>query len=435
MEKAIRVPIRSVSAPSHSVTFAIPWGLWASVGLVAVVVRLGYGVWSGRLWQPETWEYERIADHLLRGDGFVFEHMNTVYRSYAEPLYPFLVAGVYALTQHSQWTLVLVQIALSAVTALVALQCASRLTQDPRIAALAGMLVAIHPGLVIYTMKLHPLVLDVLFLTLVAWSSLCYGDRPTARRVAVIGAVSGFCALTRPTVLAVVPLVCWWIWRTTNTSVSIRLGRVALMLGVLGALVSPWVIRNYAVHSQFMLTRSNTPFVFWLGNNPQATGSSLDKEGRELFMLAPPEFRASIEAADERTQNRLFGEAAWAYIRSDPWGFVWRTWQKWIYFWWFTPQAGHLYPPGWLDLYRVWWAGLACAGLYGLWAAPTLAPVLRIRIWFLIGMGGMIGAIQSLFYIEGRHRLAVEPMLSGIIAFGAFQLWTRCRRRLLRQPS
>ena len=400
-----------------------PRRLWLAVGLAAVALRLAFAMASGRLWHPEIWEYESIANHLLRGDGFIYQRFGTVYRSYCEPLYPGLVALVYAVSGHSQLALVLVQILLSSVTAVVAAACGWLLTKDLRVSGVSGALVALHPGLVLYATKLHPLVLDALFMTSVACASLAYAERPSGQRAACLGAACGFCLLTRPTIVAVLPLIAWWVWRATGRNLGRRVARVGLVMAVMAALGAPWVARNYLVHGRFMLMRSTTPLVFWLGNNPNATGSALDPHGRDVLLLAPQEFSEQILVSDELTQNRLFAAAAWAYVRADVPGFFRRWWQKWVYFWWFSPQAGVRYRADWMEAYRVWWAVLVVIGGWGLWITPRLAPACRRAVWFLVGMVAIIGAVQSLFYIEGRHRLAVEPALSSIIALGARQLW------------
>jgi len=393
--------------------------LLIAIGGIAFLLRLAFSIKTGLLWHPETWEQEIIVNHLLAGEGFIYEYLNTVYRSYTEPLYPGLAAAVYLFTGHSQPALVVVQMLLSAATAVFAAQCGWHVTGDRRVAALAGLGVAAHPGLILYSTKLHPLVLDSLFLTLIVWACLRYACSPNARKAAGIGLLCGLCALTRPTIVIAVPLVCGWLWRaTTGGSFQTRLKRVLLVGMLAGAVLSPWVFRNYAVHHQFMLTRSNTPFVFWLGNNPQATGSALDRQGRPVIQRAPPELLKKLETADELAQNRLFGEAAWSYVVSDPLGFFRRIGEKWVYFWWFTPQAGLLYSQKWFQLYRAGWFFAACAGLWGLWKGRTLPDEVRPSFWFLVLFAAVIGAAQSLFYIEGRHRLAIEPLLSCVIAFG-----------------
>lgn len=407
------------------------WRTAGFVGLGALAVRLAFGLTTGRLWHPEVWEYEQIAQHLLNGEGFIYGHMHTVYRSYCEPLYPWLVAAVYALSHSQQAAMAVIQMVLSAMTAALIVPCAWWLSLKRGVALIAGSVVAVHPGLIVYTTKLHPLVLDALLLTVVVWSALWYAEHPSAGRTAAIGAAIGLCLLTRPTVGALLPLVVWWIWRSQAGGARVRAGRVLLLLLLVAAVASPWVVRNFVVHGRFMLTRSNTPYVFWLGNNPHATGAAMDAQGRDLLELGPPEFRSRIlESRDEMAQNRLFAEAAWAYVRERPLAFVQRTWQKWMAFWWFSPQAGQLYPQGWMTAYRWWWGVTGTLALWGVWSAMRLRdPSQRVRWWLLLGALVLIGMVQSFFYVEGRHRLAIEPLVSCFVALGGSQLWPAYRRK------
>ncbi len=425
MEKAVRVPIRTVRPSAGEVKPTSNWPLWLSIGAFAVLIRILFALFIGRFWHLELWEPEAIAQHLLKGDGFIYEHFNAIYRSYCEPLYPFLVAGIYALTNHSQTVLLIVHAVLYSFTAILAGQIAWLLTRRLSVAVLASLLIAVDPALILYTTKQHPLVLDALLITAVSLTGLLYALKPTTRQAVWVGIILGLCTLTRPTILAALPLIAWWIWRWTTGQAKTRWKRTLLMTGCAVIIVTPWVIRNAQIQGQFLLTRSNTPFVFWLGNNPHATGSALDQNGEDLLSHEDPKFIAAIRSSDEMTQNRLFGKAALDYVRSDPWGFIRRTAQKWFFFWWFSPQAGILYPGGWIHLYRFWWGILCAAGLWGLWSLRTVAPASRALFVLPIGIALAMATAQSFFYIEGRHRLSIEPTLIGLAAFGLIQSWKK----------
>ena len=107
--------------------------------------------------------------------------------------------------------------------------CAWLATRRAPVAWLAGLFIALHPGLIVYsTMKLHALVVDTLCFLLVAWASLRYADRPTVRRALTIGLMTGLCVLTRPTVVVLLPLIAWWVWRTSPLTPIGRLNRVGV---------------------------------------------------------------------------------------------------------------------------------------------------------------------------------------------------------------
>ena len=361
----------------------------------------------------QPWEQETIALNMLSGNGFTYAHLGgVVYSSYCEPLYPYLSAAVYALTAHNVFVLEVIQALFSAAACLVVFFCAKRIFSMPA-AWIAALLVAVHPGLIVYTAKLHPLNLDVFFISLTLLALMRLAEDTGNKNLIIAGLVSGICMLTRPTIIVFVPLALAYIF-SVNTRAFLKCVKYAVVFCFFFAAVFlPWGLRNYRVQGQFMLTRSNAPYVFWLGNNPHNfSGSALDIKGRDIYDLAPQEFRNQVEGLDELGQNRLFRKEALAYIRGDPMGFLARTLKKFYYFWWFSPQAGILYPKLWLGIYKIFYALALICGILGvLWAfkqgnrrrareSAVLAALLVISV----------SLFQSLFYVEVRHRWAIEPV-------------------------
>lgn len=373
------------------------------------LAALGLAAGTGRF--PEFWEYEYLARNLLAGRGFVYFHMGIDYRGYVEPLYPFLVAGVYAVTRHGVLALGLVQCLLSALVPLVVYGIGRR-TFGHGPGAAAGLLIAIHPGLAAYATKFHPLVLDSLFLALVALATLRLAQAPGPGNACRFGAALGACVLTRPTVLAVVPPAIGWLaWRHGPAR---ALARCAAGLAVAAVTVGPWVLRNHAALGAFVLTRTNTGYVFWLGNHPGATGGAGAPSGvGSQFDAAPAGLKQRILAAGELEQNQIFLAEALRYVRQRPLAFAGRTVRKLYYFWWFAPYEGRGYPGWQFTAYRAFYAGLlalAAAGLALAWRRPAAGQADGVVLALLFLATISVG--QAFFYIDGRHRLAVEPLLA-----------------------
>jgi len=96
------------------------------------------------------------------------------------------------------------------------------------------------------------------------------------------------------------------------------------------------------------------------------------------------------------------------------------------YFWWFTPQAGLLYPTSWFRMYQAVYVMLVVLvglGFVGHWRAPGMVPLDRHAARLVGGVCLSIALVQSLFYIEGRHRLAIEPLLVMFAGQGLWWLW------------
>jgi 4-amino-4-deoxy-L-arabinose transferase-like glycosyltransferase len=378
------------------------------------VVRVVAFLALDRHHSPDVWESETIARNLLEGRGFTYQFLGTTYRSYMEPLYPGLCAAVYALTGHSFLALGLVQAALGTLLVWLVFACGRRIAGDAAGLWAAG-LAAVHPGLIAYTTKFHPFVLDALLLLAVLAAGLFFSTSRPLRAAVVLGAAIGLCVLSRATVLVCLPVMGWWVAARLPRG---RLVALALAAGTAALVVAPWVARNYLVHHRFILTRSGTGLVFWLGNNPHVfTGSAATATGDPLYQLIPHEQRRRLEQLDELGQQELFRAEATAFVRARPLAFVQRWAVKLGYFWWQSPQAGHLYPAAGFRLYQAFYLLMMALAITG-----VVTHRRQRETWLLVGFCASIAVVQSAYYVEGRHRLAIEPVLLLLAGAGAVRL-------------
>ncbi len=397
---------------------------------LAFIVRLAalaVARWTGRF--PDFWEYEVIARNLLSGHGFVYRYrpMGLERHAYVEPLYPLFVAAVYAVTGVSVWALAVVQCAVSAVTAVVIYEFA-RLTFDRRTAIAATLIVIVHPGLAANAVRFHPVTFDALGIATVGLCALLWTREARPGRAVLFGAVTGACILTRPTIVAFATLFGGWL------AVRRRVAPVHALIALVTAtaVVAPWVVRNYVVLDAFVLTRSHVGFNFWLGNHPGATGGEGDPDDptgrRSLFDRAPASFRDVVLAQpDEIAQDRVFRDAARRYVVDHPVDFVARTAKKLVYFWGFPPYAGKRYRAADVVIYQTFYVGVVVLALVGLLVVDWRDRRQTDGVGVVLLTLASISLFQALFYVQGRHRLAVEPLL--IVLSGRGASWLLGRRR------
>ena len=392
-----------------------PWWRHAiGVGALALAVRLvvlAAGVGLGAF--PEFWEPEVLARNVLAGRGYIYPEMNTLYHAYMEPLYPGLVVAVYALTGGSVMTLGVIQCVLSALLPILVFAWTRR-TFDTPSAVAAGIVAAVHPGLAGYAIKFHPFVLDSLLPLLFAVALLRLSQQDLRRCGIAVGLTLGLSVLTRPTVLAFAAPAAAMVAFAGDRRVRRSLF-VAFAIAV--AVVLPWVIRNYLVLDAFVLTRSNVGYVFWLGNHPGASGRAAhpnDPSGmRSVFEDAPAELRARILASDELGQQRIFFEEALTHIRAAPGAFFGRWSAKLWQFWGMPRDVGGRYSGWQLRAYLAFYTALVAATIAGLWRAwRDPQPGQATGLAFSLMLPLSVAVTQSLFYVEGRHRLAVEAALA-----------------------
>ena len=119
----------------------------------------------------------------------------------------------------------------------------------------------------------------------------------------------------------------------------------------------------------------------------------------------------------------LFRQAARTFVRDHTGAFAALSVRKFASFWWFPATAGLTYPGSWLVVYRLFYLALlvgAALGAVVVWRRTDRGG--RQRVVLLLAMLGSISVAQSLFYVDVRHRWAVEPLL-GIFLAVAVSRW------------
>ena len=406
-----------------------------TVAAAAFLVRLVVAVTTGGLWDPELNEYASLARSMVSGNGFTYWHHGIPYYSYAPPMHAWLTAASYWLSD-SIVPLMILQCLSGAALAAVTAVTANRLFGGWIAGAVAGVLVAVHPGLVVYSAtKAHPLVFDALFFSLALLQSYRLVEKPTLRRAAELGFVVGFGTLSRATIIIFLPIVSLWLLIVTpraSWGSAVRNSVVAGLCTVV--IVAPWTIRNTLLHHQFVFLLTTDSDDFWRGNNPYATGHSYFDDSRIVLDMLSPEQRLDLlQQPDELAQREWFSTQAWAFIRAEPERVARLTLTKFFYFWWFSPQTGVLYPAIWSQLYHAYYVGALLFAAVGARrvvreGSPPVAKAVVLGAFVL-----SLSVLQSLYYVEGRHRWAVEPMLLALTGGGAAVLLGRGRNLAARR--
>lgn len=389
------------------------------VFLAALGIRLAGGWWLGHFAHPVAWEYETIADNLLHGNGFLIHYLEIPYRAFTLPLYPVLCAAVYALTNHSHTALLVLQCFISALACLQVRAIGMLIFEKPSIALAGAWLVAFHPGLIHFASRLHSLTLTVFLFLWVVQSWLNFIRIPTRPKAFLAGLSSGLALLTRGTFLLFFPVVMGgFLWKGRRQLKSWELIGVAGI--TMGIVVAPWLVRNALLFHRFPVFLTTGGHSFWQGNNPNSSGSSLLSDGRGGLSAMPEGMVRQLAQLDESGQNQLFYREACGFVRDHPFRAIGLFGKKFLSFWWFPRQVGQRYPAGFTRWYQRYYAlvgALALAGLWGCRRGGLTGPLLILLLFPLC-----VSVHQSLYYVDGRHRWTVEPLLLLLAAKGALDL-------------
>jgi len=390
---------------------------------------------------------------------------------YQAPLYPYLLAAVYAATGRSLTAIRLAQALVGALTAALTALAGGRLweratgdgggepgsRQGAAAAAIAGALAALYAPAVFYT----PLLLKTVPALFFESAALVLLLPPSGRglspaRALAAGAALGGAALLQESLLLLAPAAALYVLaageeparKTAGNAMRPRLGRrpagaaLALLAGAALAL-APAALLNYAASGKVLLTSSQGGMNFYLGNAhgatgtyvPLSSGSQVPERQREDAQRLAAVFAARERGRavapgdlDPAEVSRLFWREAWREIAADPGAWLRLMLHKLRLFW----NAYELPDAEGFRVYRRESLLLRCDPVVFGTVAPLAAVGLlalcrggrrRRRGALLLALltGAACAAVVA-FFVFGRYRLAAVPFLLPLAAAGVLEL-------------
>lgn len=352
------------------------------------------------------------------------------------PLYPYFLGTLYALLGPAYGAVHVVQLVLGAGTALLTTLIAYR--RFGRIAGIvAGLLTAFHGPLIFFEGELLLVVLEAPLNLATAWALDRALSGGTARGWIRAGAFLGLCALTRPTILALVPVVAIHLaWRRGRQAWR----PLAIYVGTLLAVLAPVLVRNAVVGGDFVPVASQGGLNYYLGNHRGADGmSAVAPEFRRTWTGGLEDANRLAELAAGRplkpseVSDYWFGRAlAWA--QEAPGAFLRLQLKKAALLWdaFEIPNNEDYY--FFSRLTRVFRANvLSHFGILGPLALAGLAfGILRRRAPFAwVAVPGVLGAVIAAFFVCGRFRASLVPLFAVWAGLGVSRALACVRARSL----
>ncbi len=232
--------------------------------------------------------------------------------------YPGLLSLVYRVLGHGTWVAPMVNVLTGALLAAVVHRLARALFDDERRALAAGLLVALHPGLVLYAGALMTEPLAALLLlsaVLVARRGKTVATGPV-----LAGVLVGLSTLVRPNALLFVPFVALCVHdgvlRRAGESLARAFGRFVVRGAIVSALalvvVLPWTLRNCRVMDACTLVSTNAGWNLVIGAAPGATGKF------EFLVGRTPEGGPTCDEGGQVAQDRCWYRYGVRLIRAHP---------------------------------------------------------------------------------------------------------------------
>ncbi len=271
------------------------WFPHAALFSLALVLRVCWVLWVERTGFPFTDAlfYHGHGESISRGDGFEALGVEGPSARWP-PAYSVVLGGLYWLFGVDPLVGELFNALTGAVTVVLLMLLVER-TLDRRTAIVAGTILTVMPGPILWT---DVLVTETLFTAVfVGFFLVLAFARPTWGWMAAIGAVMGLGALVRGEALTwgLLPIVLFW----RDFSRVDLLKRISVVAAAAVVVMSPWTIRNAIVMDAFVPVATNASQTLWSGHNDAATGGQVypPPEYFDRFGPEAPEWELESVAA------------------------------------------------------------------------------------------------------------------------------------------
>lgn len=306
----------------------------AVIGIVALAPRLALVAWAAGRFPPiaDGTFYQRIAERIAEGLGYTWLWPDgaVTYAAHYPVGYPAALGAVYAIAGPRLGAAMTLHAALGALAALLVHRLVAR-TGSRRAAAIAGLLAALHPGLLAYTPAIMTEGVTASLLVCAAWaaarardaldanpaegpvhspgarSAITTADRRAFAAIAASGLLLGLATLVRPQSIALAPVFGWLAWAGRERPLRAPIAAAAVC--VLAALLvcAPWTARNCVRMKSCALVSVNGGWNLLIGADQASTGA--------WSPVKVPE--ACREVFDEAGKDACFGREARRYIAEN----------------------------------------------------------------------------------------------------------------------
>lgn len=388
-------------------------------------------------------DYDRLANSLALGQGYRFgpDLAPTLMR---EPGYPLFLAGVFKLLGYSIEAARFANFVLAGVAAFFVMRLAAAAGLSRGESTLAAAIFLFHPGTVIAAARggFEIFFVFLLMLFVLALSRALQAD--TLKHYLVAGFLFGLVVLTRNTVVLFPFLALGYFLLVARTARErVRYGfRFGALLAVMALMLSPWIIRNYAVSGEFIPTTTVQGAAAQTGQHICEGLSSnrgfqdLDTEAAHQrdnlatslgYSFVGGYYQYFRTTRDEISFNRYLMSETFGRYRAEP-----ALWMKCaaqnLFNFWF---AGKTWQVTWLNVaIQAPFLILALIGTYQIWRrgqwGRIVSPVLLVLYLY---------AVHIPIHAQARYSVPLIPFLAILASAGIGALFRFLQRRQSPAPA
>lgn len=415
-------PETSTDGPPRGGFFASTWKPLLALLIVAAAaraihflyIRANDPAFDYMLRQLDSWTYDDWALRIVGGDWA--SRFKPVF--YYGPVYPYLLALLYAVVGHSYAAAHAMQFALGLGAVGLVYLAARRWFESP-VAFVGALLYAVCAGILFSETPLLPAPLTLLALSGAVWALGGVQRDPEGRwRWVLLGALLGLATLQRANALLVSVAVVGWVWvYWRGSGLRRRAVWTLTMLGAMAAVIAPATLHNRIVGGEWVLVTSNGPNLLYIGN-------AHDAEGIFVYPESFDRLRPLAERGEVSMTRALVRD-----VLEHPLGWVGLMLRKFYFFWaaYDVPDNYNLrFHERFSPLLRFnpvrfgWMAALGAVGL-----VLTRSRWRQLSALYVFMAAYCLSIV--LVFIVGRYRLPILVALSPFAGYTLVWAWRAVR--------
>jgi 4-amino-4-deoxy-L-arabinose transferase-like glycosyltransferase len=399
-----------------------PWRGLTIAFAVGLVIRLAILSNTGSLATKimDEQQYRQIAQNIVAGHGFAWGPGQPT--SIRPPLYPALLAGVWAISPDNLQAVRVLQILLSLATAVLVYILGSRV-YGPMSGAWAAAACWLYPSFIFFNFLILTETLFTFLLIAFVLLAILLVQTPRAMLAIACGIALGLAALTR-SILWPVPLVfCPLLAILIRAPLSKRLALPGLVLAGCTLVVAPWAVRNTRLQGVMTIVDTMGGMNLRMGNyeyTPDDRMWDAVALGGEKSWVHGISSDLPGQSITEGQKEKWAQRKAIEYMRANPVVTLRRAFIKFADFWGLERefvagvQNGLYAPPGWFQVTGslaivLGYVAIVIAGAAGIWlAAPD---DWRLHVVLLLPVAVITGA-HTIVFGHSRYHLPLMPIFA-----------------------
>lgn len=392
----------------------------SAVFILALALRFGFLFAAGDRTRVaemhDAKDYQGIADSLLAGRGFVdSDGLPTEVRP---PMYPLFLAGVNRVFGPGDLPVKSIQIILDSASVALIMLIAGALFGSG-VALLAGLLMAVYPPLILYSvLKLG----ECLFTFLLC--GLCYllmKGLNEKREVYFYfaGAVQGAACLLR-SMPALLPAFLFAYMIFSRPARSLLKGFLAYFL-ISASIMGVWTVRNYRVFDIFIPSTVGSGHLMWLSVQDDVW------DGDRFVILSPSREYKDLENIPMRLWDKELSGRVLKGAAAHPLTYSKKLGKNFVRLW--TLPVGKVmleaYSKKLAEAYKAAHIAVMLLALYGIITSVKNIPPIMPVLLFLI----YLSVMHTILVAVPRFRLPFEPFVLIFLAKGLIEAAKNIRSR------